>query len=402
MRAAGIICEYNPFHRGHAWHLAETKARTGAEAVVCVMSGAFVQRGEAAILREQARAEAAVKSGADLVLALPVPWAAASAGRFAMGGVSVLDRLAICDWLSFGSECGDAAALARVAEALEQEETQAQIRLALETGCSYAAAQQIALEKLNISGAALLQNPNNTLGIEYIRAIRALNADLTPIAVPRLGEHDSIHTGEGFASASHIRGLLQRSESVDAHLPAAMAEILRRERESGFGPVNPAALEQGMLYRLRTMTDAEYEALPDGGEGLWQRLAGYGRREATLEAVLDGAKTKRYAHARLRRMVLAAFLGIPAGMQDRLPPYTRVLAMNDTGAKLLAQCRKTAKIPILTKPAAGKAFTDFAAEVLALEARAADLWALALPDAEKRSGGMFWKTSPILTGGKIR
>ena len=394
MKAVGIICEYNPFHLGHQWHLSEAKRLTGADAAVCVMSGAFVQRGEPALFEEYARAETAVRCGADLVLALPVPWAMASAQRFALGGVAILDGLGVCSHLSFGSECGDTALLTDVAEMLMRPETDAALRETLSAGMSYAAARQSALEKLGVSGSSCLREPNDTLGIEYISALRKLKSSIKPCAVRRIGRHDGGGEDIGFASASHIRSVILSGGNLAGLVPRETEEILQRESASGRGPVTAGALENMMLYRLRTMTDEEYAALPDGSEGLWMRLARYGRSEASVEAVLEQTKTKRYAMARLRRMVLAAFLGVTAEMQEKLPPYTRVLAMNGTGAALLKTAKQRAKLPVITKTADAKAFSGFAGEILSLEARAADLRALAYTDESARRSGAFWKTSP--------
>ena len=396
MRAVGIICEYNPFHMGHAWNLGEAKRLSGADAAVCVMSGAYVQRGEPALLREHARGEAAVCCGADLVLALPVPWATASAARFALGGISVLEGLGVCDTVAFGSECGDTDTLCAVAAALEDPSADEMIRGKLSSGVSYAAAREAALRELGISGAERLRDPNDTLGIEYIAALRKLASAMKPLAVQRVGKHDGGETEKGFASASFVRSRILAGEDVSPYLPSAMNEILCRELESGFEPVTMELLESAVLYRLRTMTDEEYAALPDGGEGLWMRLARCGRTEGSLAAVLEQTKTKRYAMARLRRMVLAAFLGVTAEMQEKLPPYIRVIAMNEKGAALLKNARKTASLPVITKTADGKTLSGFAGEILQLEARAADLRALAYQDDRVRKSGTFWKTSPVI------
>ncbi|MBQ6692176.1 MAG: nucleotidyltransferase family protein, partial [Clostridia bacterium] len=224
MRAVGIICEYNPFPRGHAWHLREAKRLSGADAAVCVMSGVCVQRGEPALLREHARGEAAVCCGADLVLALPVPWAMASAARFAMGGLSVLEGLGVCDTVSFGSECGDTDTLCAVAAALEQPAADEMIRSKLSCGISYAAAREAALRELGISGAQRLRDPNDTLGIEYISAIRKLGSAMNPLAVRRVGKHDGGEAENGFASASYVRGGILSGEDVSPYLPDEMNE----------------------------------------------------------------------------------------------------------------------------------------------------------------------------------
>lgn len=181
MRTAGIISEYNPFHRGHAWQICELRRRLGAEtAVVCAMSGSFVQRGDFAVMRTHARAEAAVRGGADLVLELPLPWAIASAEGFAAGGVGVLAATGAVDTLVFGSECGDTETLKAVTAALESESFAAYLRQGLQEGVSFAAAREAAARKLLGEKAAVLAQPNDILGVEYCKAIARQAAALMP------------------------------------------------------------------------------------------------------------------------------------------------------------------------------------------------------------------------------
>ena len=189
MRVAGIICEFNPLHKGHAWMMEEVR-RQGAEAIVCAMSGNFVQRGEAAVADKLARAEMAVRCGADLVLELPTPWAAATAEQFARGGVELLHKTGVVTDLAFGSECGDAAALQRLAAALDSESYEENLRALLRSGESFAVCRQKAAAlTAGEEAAALLASPNNNLGIEYCRALRRAGAEMGVITVPRLGAH---------------------------------------------------------------------------------------------------------------------------------------------------------------------------------------------------------------------
>ena len=219
MRTAGIISEYNPFHRGHAWQLGELRRRLGAEtAVVCAMSGSFVQRGDFAVMRTHARAEAAVRGGADLVLELPLPWAIASAEGFAAGGVGVLAATGAVDTLVFGSECGDTETLKAVAAALESESFAAYLRQGLQEGVSFAAAREAAARKLLGEKAAVLAQPNDILGVEYCKAIARQAAALMPLALPRRGVGHDGGAAEGFASASHIRELLINGACADEFL----------------------------------------------------------------------------------------------------------------------------------------------------------------------------------------
>ena len=267
MRTAGIISEYNPFHRGHAWQIGELRRRLGAEtAVVCAMSGSFVQRGDFAVMRTHARAEAAVRGGADLVLELPLPWAIASAEGFAAGGVGVLAATGAVDTLVFGSECGDTETLKAVAAALESESFAAYLRQGLQEGVSFAAAREAAARKLLGERAAVLAQPNDILGVEYCKAIARQAAALMPLALPRRGVGHDGGTAEGFASASHIRELLINGACADEFLTPESAAICARECAAGRAPVTMANAERAILARLRAMREEDFTPFDGGGE----------------------------------------------------------------------------------------------------------------------------------------
>lgn len=397
MNIAGIITEYNPLHRGHLLQLERTRELLGAEtAVICAMSGSFVQRGDFALVRKHARAEAAVRSGADLVVELPLPWATASAEGFAAGGVETLAATGLVTHLSFGSECGDAAALAEVAAALESPDYGDALRCRLESGASYAACRQAAAEELlGTDKAALLAHPNNNLGVEYCRAIVRQKCDIMPVTVLRQGAVHDGETVDGIASASVIREAVRQGDRDGALglMAPAMAEIFLREEQARRAPVLAERCERAMLARLRTMSDEEFDALDEGGEGLANRFRAAARSAATLTEVLDAAKTKRYAYARLRRMALRAYLGIPVELPERVP-YIRVLAANERGRALLRQMRETARLPVITKPAEARHLAGEAKRIFELEARATDLYTLAYPVPDAASAE--WRESPVM------
>lgn len=395
MNITGIICEYNPFHLGHLRQMEAARAASGPDtAIVCVMGGDFVQRGEAAVLSRHARAEMAVRCGADLVVGLPVPWAIASAERFAAGGVALLDALG-ADSIAFGCECGDAGRLRAVALELLKGETREEIRRELRSGVSYPAAREAVLARRLGGEAELLRSPNNILAVEYLKAMAASGSAMRPLAVPRFGaSHDGAASG-GVASASGIRAMLRRGEDPAAFMPAPALDVLRREVEAGRGPVRPEAAEAAILYRLRTMSDQHFQALPDGGEGLWRRFMSCARSMPTLEQVLEGTKTRRYALSRLRRMATAAYLGVTAQDQAGKPPYIRVLALGERGRAVLRTARRAGVLPVITKPAAARLDAP-AGEIYALDALAGDLYALLYPDPARRAGGGEWTASPFI------
>lgn len=400
MRVAGIITEYNPLHYGHLLQLNRTRELLGQDAaVICVMSGSFVQRGDFALVRKHARAEAAVRSGADLVLELPLPWAVSSAEGFADGAVQVLAATGLVSHLSFGSECGDAAALREVAAVLDSPEYQAGLRRFLDEGMPYAACRQAVVGGiLGKEKADLLSYPNNNLGVEYCRAIARQKSDITPVTVLRQGAAHDGETADGIASASAVRTLVRRGETEQAltWMAPAMAESYRREEAAGRAPVLLETCERAVLARLRSMRSEEFLALDEGGEGLGNRFCAAVQTAATLTELLDAVKTKRYAYARLRRMALWAYLGLTPGQRPEKVPYLRVLAANGMGCALLRQMRKTASLPVITKPAEARQLSAEAQVLFELEARATDLYTLGYPRLEAAVGGSEWKESPVI------
>ena len=397
MSVIGIVGEYNPFHYGHKHHIAETKRLLGEDCpVVCAMSGDFIQRGEAAVYSKFARAEAAVRSGVDLVLELPPAWALASAEGFARGAVGLLGSIGVVTHLSFGSECGEVEPLETLAEILLDPLIGADIRRELEAqeGIPFAAARQRAVAKRAGELSGQLETPNNILAVEYIKAVYEQGLSIKPVTVQRFGSgHDEI-SESGHKSAAEIRRALANGADIAASIPASAYEVYRREDKLGRGPVLMENLESAMISRLRMLPDSAFAALPDAGEGLNNRLARAAREESGLDAVIAAAKSKRYALSRIRRMAMCAVLGISADMSRETPPYARVLAANARGCALLREMDGRARIPVITKPAAVK---ELGAECTAVFERgsfAHDLYVLGYTAKEERRGGADWRTSP--------
>lgn len=376
-KVAGIVAEYNPFHRGHAHQIAETRRLLGDHcAVLCVMSGDFVQRGDAAVFDKFARAEAAVRGGADLVLELPLRWSLSSAEGFARGAVSILKSAGVVTHLSFGSETGELAPLQKAAAGLRDGALGELLREALKQGLSFPAARQNALERLIGKDAAVLSNPNDLLAVEYLRAIHDLDAALAPVAVRRVGAHHDAAGESDYPSASWLRERMRAGEDVSAwapHLPKA-------------SPVFSEDLEIALLSRLRMLPKEAFAALPDCAEGLENVLYRAVHSADTLDGVLAEAKSKRYPMSRLRRMLLCAALGVRRS--DGLPPYLRVLAANEQGRALLHTMRGAASLPVITKPADARDMPEFQ-----LTADAHDLYVLAQPD---KTPGQDWRHTPVM------
>lgn len=400
MKTAGVIAEYNPFHSGHLWHLAETRRRLGGDCrVVCAMSGNWVQRGEPALLPKHARAAMALEGGADLVLELPALWAASSAERFARGGVEVLRASGVVDVLSFGSEGGRLEELQRAADCLDSAPYREELRRQLDGGRSFAAARQAAVRALLGPAADCLDAPNNNLGVEYLRALRVCGGGMTPVLIPRRGAgHDAEVPRGGMASATALRRWVRSGDwdRAEGFLTEAGKLILLREQEEGRCPADLAYCERAVLARLRVMAAADWAALPDSGaeEGLPDRLVRAACEARTMEEFLAAAKTRRYAHARLRRLMLWAFLGVTAAELPERVPYLRVLAFNERGRALLAEMKDRALLPIVTKPAHALRLDACGQRVFQWEARCTDLYGLCLPRVA--GGGGEWRTGPVV------
>lgn len=394
MRVVGVICEYNPFHQGHALHLTRARERSGADFAVCVMSGPLTQRGELARHDKWTRARAALLGGADLVLELPARFACAPAPDFARGGVSLLAALGVTTHLSFGCE-GEALPLLAPAAAALREEPPAfreALRRELRGGASFPRAQAQALEvACGMPGmAALLDRPNAALALEYLRA---LPPQIAPVPVAREGGgyHDA-RLGE-LAGATAVRAALSRGD-----LPGALACLPFPEPFAGAearGDVCAAdALDQALLYRLRTATADELAKTPGMDEGLEHRFLAAAKTAATREELLTRVKTKRYTYARLSRLCALSLLGVTRAFcaAHPSPEYARILGFRREAAPLLRAIQARGALPLVTRAAAH----DRADPLFALDLRAQDLWSLGCANPALRACGRDLTTSPVI------
>ena len=334
MKTVGIICEYNPMHLGHKKQIDEIRRCFGPDcAVVCLMSGNFVQRGAPAIIDKSLRAKAAVLCGADLVLELPVEYALSSAEGFAAGGVGILEKF--CDGLCFGAETADEQLLLDTAKALLSEEFPSLLKAQLETGRSFPAARQAALAQMGLD-AAILESPNNILAVEYCKAILSHHSAMVPVPIHRGGSYHDELPDEENPSATSVRKLMLESRDFKSLVPDCARDIFANAPLHTLGTG-----ERAILGKLRTMTDGEFEALPFGSEGLWRKFMRASREQATLEDIISATKSKRYTRTRIDRMVMCAFLGLTEQDLSSPAPYVRVLALNDRGRNVLKEARKT-------------------------------------------------------------
>ena len=365
MRTVGIICEYNPLHRGHEKQLRLAKA-LGGEGTVCLMSGNFVQRGAPAIVDKSLRAAAALRCGADLVLELPVTAALSSAEGFAREGVRLLSGF--CDDLCFGAETADSGLLLSTAKALLSDEFSPALRLELDKGLSFPAARSAALKALGMD-SAVLDTPNNILGVEYCKAILPSGCAMNPMVIHRGGDYHDREADRENPSATAVRQQMTSGAEWSDLVPDEAAALFR-----GASLHTMDAGERAVLARLRTMTDEEFEALPFGSEGLWRKLMHECRRRACLEEIAAAVKSKRYTRTRIDRMIMCAFLGITEAALQQPAPYARVLAFNDTGREILKQARQSGSYPNIGEKL-GHPYE-------ALENRADDLYGLFAPQPE--------------------
>ena len=330
----GIVCEYNPFHRGHRKQIGIIREKFGAETgIICAMSGNYVQRGHPAVFEKTLRAEAALRCGADLVVELPVTTALSSAEGFASGGVAVLSKL--CDGLCFGAETADPDLLEQTAQTLLSADFPPLLRRELDKGRSFPAARQAALEATGLSGK-LLESPNNILAVEYCKAIIRQASPMKPLPTFRAGSYHAEEADFENPSATSLRLRLQKGLDISAYLPEGAGKVF-----AGASIHTLEAGQRAILGKLRTMSEAEFEALPFGTEGLWRKLMRESRSQATLEDIASAVKSKRYTRSRIDRMILCAYLGITAEMMNTDIPYVRVLGFSNRGREILNGAKKS-------------------------------------------------------------
>lgn len=375
MKISAIICELNPLHSGHQALFSHAKSRF--DGLVCILSGNYVQRGEPAVLDKWARTRLALSSGADLVLELPLPWAMAGAERFATGGVALARSLGTVDTLLFGSEAEDLKALWDLATLLDSPAFPQALEATDPTLPFAQRRQQAAAQLIGEETASLLARPNCILGVEYIKALRRQGGGMGVEVFPRLGAGHDIPDRKGvLLSASHARELLVQGTDLTERLPEATLAVWQALLEKGQCPASMGRLERAILCKLRSLAVEGFAMLPDVSEGLEYRLYKAARQAGGLEEFRDLVKSKRYPLARIRRLTMAAFLGLSRNLPE-LPCYLRVLGMTPTGQRILKQARPI--LPVAIRPGDFQRLGGEALSLFELEAHADDLYGLSLP-----------------------
>ena len=384
MHSVGIIAEYNPFHNGHAYHIARAKELSGADTAIVCMSASFTQRGEPACLDKFTRTKTALLGGADMVIELPDALSCACAERFAYGGVRLLSATGLVDALAFGSECGDIAVLKKAA-ALELNGEE--MKAALSRGLSYpsAAAQVMKEHGITLDASA----PNDLLAVEYVRKLNTLAPHIEPIAVERVGagyNDSSLDKADGFASASALRSAAKGGEAdaLKGHVPDAVFECIKSEHERGRFPADLEELSPAILFALRSLGAEGIAALADVSEGLENPLHRSALSSSGCTELLEAVKTKRYTLARLRRILCYALIGTTAQLQELAFKKEDALCIRVLGVKkeklhLLSELSKRASLPVVVSSSDIGALSENAKTVLDHTGKAQLLHALAFP-----------------------
>ncbi len=382
MKTVGIIAEFNPFHNGHQ-HIINT-VRQEDNRIVCVIGDDFTQRGDVALISKYARAEAALNCGADLCVLMPVPWSMSCANNFAIGGISILKELGV-DTVAFGSECGDIEKLKKVSEFAHSDDLSPIIAKELQGGTTFAKARQNALEHLIGEDALILANPNDTLATEYIYAAQKLNFHPEFICIKREGcAHDSTFTCGEFASASAIREAVcsNNTEAIAPFMPKTSFEILTREKANG-NCADIRRLETAILAKLRLLTAEDFKVIPEVSEGLENKIVSAIANASTLLEAAELIKSKRYTLARIRRILMAAFLGIDTSFFGKPVPYIKVLGFNKDGEQIIRDA--SPDVPFINRSRDYLDLEGDAEKCFKLQNDAANLYALAC-ESVKRSG----------------
>ena len=371
---AGIVCEYNPFHKGHLYQLEKTK-QVGADAVVCVMSGNYVQRGECAFLDKWTRAEIAVRCGADVVIDLPVPWAVSSAENFARGSISLLAEFGV-DVISFGSETDNKDKLLRAAECVSDADIIALTRKYMSEGKNYPISFSAAVRDVFGNDIAdIVSSPNSTLAVEYIRQIKKYkNIDYLPIK--RMGAaHDSKEMSV-FPSASKIRSDILSDNTLYDSLPMFSADALKKQIANNFSPCLMCNNERGILSALRELSFGELCRYISDENGLASRIYESVKVSCNLDELYENAKSKNYTHSRIRREILNAYLKIEKELSYEAPSYIRILAVSEKGLSLLSAAKKNSALPIVTKHGEMQNLNEKAKRVYEIQCTSTDKFVL--------------------------
>ncbi len=385
MRTAAIIAEYNPFHNGHYYHVQKTRLN-GCSHVIAVMSGNYVQRGTPAFADRFIRAQTAIQCGVDLVLELPLPWSSSAAQDFADGALQVIKATGIADVLSFGCESTDLQLLKNSIDRLRCDEMQDYIHHYLDKGFSYPSAIANALHKAGeLQICDFISKPNNILAMEYCKQLADCNIE--PMPILRVGcEHDDDSPFESFASASLLRKEIYKLYNDNKELyslyhlmPKPSFQLLNNEISAKNAPADLKKFNLASMARLQMLSIDDFISLPCMADGMQYRLYDAIQKSVSFEQACDIAKSKQMTHARIRRTLLHATLGMQKLQPMKKVPYIRVLALNRKGRELLKLMQTESSLPIIMRHADASKLDDYGLMVYNFNQSANDFYNLCLP-----------------------
>ena len=391
MKVCAIVTEYNPFHNGHKYQIEQIKKQTKCDYVICIMSGNFVQRGEPAILDKWARAKMALQNGIDLVLELPTLYATSSSEYFAYGAVSILDKLNCIDYLAFGAKCDDIIMLKKIACCLadEPDEFKKSLQAELNKGVSYPAARSKCLVKQFKKQyepkliEEVLEDPNNILAIEYLKALETINSSIIPVLIKRVGtDYNSLEINDGFASSTAIRKLLKANDikKLEEIMPTDALKVLEGELDIGKNPITIESFEKEILYTLRKTDVDELAKIADVNEGLEFAIKNALLNSCDIESLIENVKSKRYTRTRIQRILIHILLNVTEDLLTKYklePQYARVLGFNSDAKKLLSIISQKSKLPVVTSLNSSlKTATNEQKEMIAIDIEATNTYTL--------------------------
>ena len=403
MNVLGVIAEYNPFHNGHKYHLRQAIEKSGAEAVIAVISSNLVQRGEFALLEKHIRAQMAILNGISLVIELPSIFSSASAEYFAFGGVSALNSTGLVTHIGFGCEDPEISKMNEAANILanESDEFILTLRQFMSTGLSYAKARILACEKFLDFPVDFLVKSNNILAVEYLKALKRLKSNIIPCPVKRIGsDYRELELTDKNPSSSALRKFIYENPPEDLfeikkYMPYLVFDILNDHITFKDFP-DRNKFDVHVLTLLRTLPIEDIRNLPYVCEGLEHRLIKAARECVDLGGFYKMCNSSRYPDSRISRIIACLLAGVTKDILNEAKingvPYLKVLAFSEKGEDLLRQMKKTAFLPIITKPSDLKKLTGFASLSADIENRVTDIFNLSLFDP--KPAGSEYKTTP--------
>ncbi|SMB93580.1 Predicted nucleotidyltransferase [Desulfonispora thiosulfatigenes DSM 11270] len=402
MKVLSIIAEYNPFHYGHLYHLNEAKKSVNPDITVCILASNFLQRGEPSIVDKWSRTKMALHAGIDLVIELPVAFSCRSAFYYATGAVTSLVKSGVVTHLSFGTEANNLLQLQKIAQVINNEDAlyKSVLHDFLGAGFSYPKARILTLEKvLDLKNDDLreLDNPNNILALAYLQVLDILKNDITPVGILRKGDYHSLDPNHGFASASAIRKLIKNNDpNWKNHVPSFTREILENDFKDGKGPLFLDNLEQNIIAIIRRTNPLELQKIIEINEGLENRIYQSAQKHSSIKELLTELKTKRYTYTKIQRSLTHIYLNYEKSLDLKEPKYLRILGFNSKGQSLLKHMKSSSELPLINRFSnAFKIVDSTGKKILDLEARASDLYSLALPNPNQRYGKQDYYNSPI-------